>query len=87
MIQEVKQKIILKNGEVLWTGDIVQIITEETEKGIQSWPFSKISKEYIGKITDADEFNIKLDTSEKYNGNKISIPSYEIVSIKLIGEK
>jgi hypothetical protein len=87
MIQEVKQKIILKNGQVFWSGEVIKVITEEYEKGIQTnRELGKITKEYVGKVIDADEFHIKLDASRKYSENIIRIPSYEINYIESFEE-
>ncbi|HBM7299731.1 TPA: hypothetical protein LZB10_001973, partial [Clostridioides difficile] len=58
MIQEVRQEILLKNGLILYTGDLVEIKYKSDEDVIEHT--------CKGKIKEAKELFIKLDTSKKY---------------------
>ncbi|EQF27349.1 hypothetical protein QEW_0700 [Clostridioides difficile CD160] len=79
MIQEVRQEILLKNGEILYTGDLVKIEykLDEDEK----------MKCCTGKIKDVEELFIKLDTSKRYKASEIMIYSWELKSIGRISDK
>lgn len=76
MIQEVRQEIQLKNGYILYTGDIINV-KYKLEKDNEE-------KNYKGKIKYACEAFITLDTSSKYNSSEETICAYTIIDIKKV---
>lgn len=82
MINEVKQRIELKNGDVFWIGDIVKIVAEEYES-YTSLLLEKKKREYVGKIVDADEFGISLDSSDKFKASTVRIQALDMISMDL----
>lgn len=79
MIQEVRQEILLKNGYILYTGDIVNVkykLEEDDEENL-----------YKGKIKYACEAFITLDTSSKYNSSEETICTYAIIDIERSGDE
>nr|WP_312985434.1 hypothetical protein [Clostridioides sp.] len=86
MINEVKQRIELKNGDVFWTGDIVKIVAEEY-KSYTSLLLEKKKEEYVGKIVDADEFGINLDSSDKFKARTVRIQASDMIFMELFQEE
>lgn len=79
MIHEVREEILLKNGLVLHTGDLVKIkykldedIKEQTCKG---------------KIKEAKELFIKLDTSERYKASEKMVYFWELIDIGKVDDE
>lgn len=79
MIQEVREEILLKNGLVLHTGDLIEI-KYKSDKDIDE-------KICTGRIKEAKELLVRLDTSKKYSASEKSIYSWEIKDIKKMGDE
>ena len=79
MIQEVRQEILLKNGLILYTGDLVEIKYKSDEDVIEHT--------CKGKIKEAKKLFIKLDTSKKYKTSERMIYSWELKEIKKVDDE
>ncbi|HBF4283344.1 hypothetical protein [Clostridioides difficile] len=79
MIQEVREEILLKNGLILYTGDLIEIKYKSDED---------IDEQICtGRIKEAKELLVRLDTSKKYKASEKSIYSWEIKDIKKVGDE
>ncbi|MCI9976562.1 hypothetical protein JY742_10555 [Clostridioides difficile] len=79
MIQEVREEILLKNGLVLYTGDLIEI-KYKSDEDINE-------KVCTGRIKEAKELLVRLDTSKKYRASEKLIYSWEIKDIKKVGDE
>lgn len=79
MIQEVRGEVLLQNGDILHTGDIINVkykTMEDTKKQFCQ-----------GRLKNIDEQFIQLDTSEKYSASEKTIYAWDLIDIKKVGDK
>ncbi|HGM3507391.1 TPA: hypothetical protein ACKOR7_001967 [Clostridioides difficile] len=79
MIQEVRQEMQLKNGLVLYTGDIINVKYKTIED---------IKEQFCkGRLKNVDEQFIQLDTSEKYSAAEKTIYAWDLIDIKKVSDE
>lgn len=76
MIQEVKHKIILKDGREFWSDEVVKLIELKDH-----W-HTEDEVEHIGKITEADDMWVRLDCSRLYTSKTIRVLCSNVLSIE-----
>ncbi|MDI0267836.1 hypothetical protein QIW52_17740 [Clostridioides difficile] len=79
MIQEVRGEILLKNGLILYTGDLIEIkykSDKDTDEQI-----------CIGRIKEATEVFIRLDTSKKYIASEKTIYAWDLIDIEKVSDE
>ncbi|MCC0684364.1 hypothetical protein [Clostridioides sp. ZZV14-6345] len=76
MIQEVRQEVLLQNGDILHTGDIINVKYKTMED---------IKEQFCkGRLKNVDEQFIQLDTSEKYSATEKTIYAWDLIDIKKV---
>ncbi|MCC0705375.1 hypothetical protein IC213_20175 [Clostridioides sp. ES-S-0049-02] len=79
MIQEVRQEVLLQNGDILHTGDIINVkykTMEDTKKQFCQ-----------GRLKNVDEQFIQLDTSKKYNTSEKTIYAWDLIDIEKVSDE
>ncbi|MCC0662477.1 MULTISPECIES: hypothetical protein [unclassified Clostridioides] len=79
MIQEVREEVLLQNGDILHTGDIINVKYKTMED---------IKEQFCkGRLKSVDEQFIQLDTSEKYSTSEKTIYVWDLIEIKKVGDE
>ena len=79
MIQEVREEVLLQNGDILHTGDIINVEYKTMEDTKEQF--------CTGRLKSVDEQFIQLDTSEKYNAAEKTIYAWDLIEIKKVGDE